>query len=228
MDNQVRDDGKIVTIPRYSGFQRVNHWITAILFILLALSGLSLAFPSLFFLSALFGGGAAARAIHPWLGLALVVSFFWLAAGLVSRNIIHGDDITWLRNIRRVLANEHEGLPELGKYNLGQKGVYWSQALLILILLGSGLAIWQEYFGGATSIPMQRFAASIHSLAAMIAIAIIFIHVYAAFWTKGTLRAMTRGTVTGGWAYVHHRKWLKEMLGRDSAAAAPAPRARRE
>ena len=48
-----------------------------------------------------------------------------------------------------------------------------------------------------------------------VAIILVFIlHVYAAIWTRGTIRAMTRGTVTGGWAWRHHRKWLRELAGR--------------
>jgi cytochrome b subunit of formate dehydrogenase len=53
---------------------RINHWITAISLVLLALSGLSLFHPSLFFLTGLFGGGQWTRAIHPWIGVVLFVS----------------------------------------------------------------------------------------------------------------------------------------------------------
>jgi formate dehydrogenase subunit gamma len=63
-----------------------------------------------------------------------------------------------------------------------------------------------------TSIETQRIALLIHALAAALAMSIIIVHIYAGIWIKGTGRAMIRGTVTGGWAYMHHRKWLKEML----------------
>jgi cytochrome b subunit of formate dehydrogenase len=36
---------------------------------------MSLFHPALFFLSGLFGGGIWTRILHPWLGLALVVTF---------------------------------------------------------------------------------------------------------------------------------------------------------
>jgi formate dehydrogenase subunit gamma len=218
MDTSSQERQAVLYIPRYTAFQRINHWITAVLFILLALSGLGMAYPPLFFLTGLFGGGEAARAIHPWLGVALVVSFFLLAVRLIDVNLINNDDIVWIKKIRQVLRNQDEGLPEFGRYNAGQKGVYWSQLILIAILFFSGLPIWQVYFGASTSIPLQRFAVLIHSLAAFVAIAIIIIHIYAAFWAKGTMRAMTRGSVTGGWAYTHHRKWLREVLAREAEA----------
>lgn len=203
-------------IRRYSGLQRINHWITAIAFVLLTFSGLSMFYPSLYFLSALFGGGPATRTLHPWFGLVLVVSFFFLAIQFVRNNVWNRDDIDWMLRFQRVMMNEHEGLPDLGKYNAGQKGVYWSQIALILVLLATGLVVWQQYFGARTTIEAQRIALLIHSLAAVVAITIIIVHIYAGIWIKGTGRAMLRGTVTGGWAYVHHRKWLRQTLAAGS------------
>jgi formate dehydrogenase subunit gamma len=36
---------------------------------------------------------------------------------------------------------------------------------------------------------------------------------------KGTVRAMMRGSVTGGWAWRHHRKWLRQEVGAKRVAA---------
>lgn len=201
-----------IYVPRYTRFQRVNHWVTAILFVLLALSGLSMFYPRLFFLAAPFGDGEGARRLHPWLGVALAASFVLLAVPLLRSNFWNRDDVRWMRHIRSVMSNDEEGVPELGKYNAGQKGVYWSQALLLLVLLVTGLLVWQVYFGHLTSIPTQRIALLVHSLAGVLAITVIIVHIYAGIWTKGTGRAMTRGSVTGGWAYIHHRRWLRDSL----------------
>ena len=212
MDAGIGTTGRPLYVRRYTAAQRLNHWITAIVFVLLTLSGLAMFYPSLYFLSALFGGGAATRAIHPWFGLVLAASFYFLAIQFVRNNIWNRDDINWMLRFKSVMTNQHEGLPELGKYNAGQKGVYWSQILLILVLLATGLVVWQQYFGAWTTIETQRVALLIHSLAAAIAITIIIVHIYAGIWIKGTGRAMLRGTVTGGWAYIHHRKWLRDTL----------------
>ena len=37
-------------------------------------------------------------------------------------------------------------LPEIGKYNAGQKRVFWGMSLLIILLLCTGLVIWDTYF----------------------------------------------------------------------------------
>lgn len=204
--------GRPVQVDRYTLAARINHWITAISLILLAISGLALFHPSLYFLTALFGGGQMTRTLHPWIGVVLFFSFFGLFFRFWKANLWRSEDGTWLRRIRDVIAGHEENLPELGKYNAGQKMVFWGMSLLILILIGSGLVIWNAYFASFTSIEQQRVALLVHAVAAVAIICVWIIHVYAAIWVKGTISAMTRGQVTGGWAWRHHRKWFRELV----------------
>ena len=39
----------------------------------------------------------------------------------------------------------------------------------------------------------------------------IIVHIYAGIWVKGSIRAMTRGVVTPGWAWKHHRAWFRAV-----------------
>ncbi len=212
-------------LVRYPTVTRVNHWITAICFVLLTLSGLSMFHPIFFFLSALFGGGQWTRAVHPWIGIILVLSYAGLVAQFWRENFWNEDDTAWVRKIDRVLENEEEGVPEVGQFNAGQKFVFWAMALLIPVLLLTGLVIWEVYFSSFTPLVVQRVAVLIHSLAAIGAILIWIIHVYAGIWVRGSLRAMTRGDVTPGWAWRHHRKWLRHLVETRSAGRGPRPEA---
>ncbi|MDR6634704.1 formate dehydrogenase subunit gamma [Phyllobacterium sp. 1468] len=208
--------GKPVTVDRYTAGARVNHWITATSLVLLALSGLALFHPRLFFLTGLFGGGPLTRIIHPWIGVLLFFSFFGLFFRFWKANLWKSEDGTWLARIRDVLTGNEERLPEVGKYNAGQKFVFWSMSALIIVLITTGLIIWDQYFSVFTTIEQKRWAVLIHAIAAICAISVWIIHVYAAIWVRGTIRAMTRGSVTGGWAWRHHRKWLRELVGKAS------------
>jgi len=192
--------GVPVVVDRYTGAARINHWITALCLVLLALSGLALFHPDLFFLSTLL---------------------FFSFAGLFFRfwhlNLWKGADTTWLARLNKVLGNRDHTDPELveiGKYNAGQKIVFWGMTLLILVLIVSGFGIWDQYFAAYTSIETKRIAVLVHSMAAVIIICVWIVHVYAAIWVRGTIPAMTRGIVTGGWAWRHHRKWLRELAGK--------------
>ena len=219
--------GDPVIVDRYTPGARINHWITATCLVLLAISGLALFHPSLFFLTALFGGGQATRAIHPWIGVVLFFSFAGLFLRFWRLNLWRGADTTWPVRLNEVLGNrDHEDpeLVEIGKYNAGQKVVFWGMTLLIIVLIGSGLVIWDQYFSEYTGLTQKRWAVLVHSLAAITIICVWIVHVYAAIWVRGTIPAMTKGTVTGGWAWRHHRKWLRELVtGKgDHSNAAPA------
>ena len=202
-------DGKIV---RYASATRINHWIVAISFVLLALSGLAMFYPPLFGLSALFGGGDVMRAIHPWIGLVMTVAFFLLAAKVGHENKMSQADWKWLKNFKQVAANHEIDAPEVGRNNAGQKLVYLIALISMIVLLLSGLEIWRAYFTAYFPIDLTRFAALAHAFFAFVLILTIVIHVYAGIWVKGSVRAMTRGTVTPGWAWKHHRAWFREVM----------------
>ncbi|HRF08179.1 MAG TPA: formate dehydrogenase subunit gamma [Xanthobacteraceae bacterium] len=204
--------GEQVVVDRYTTGARVNHWITAASLVLLAISGLALFHPSLFWLTGLFGGGPNTRAIHPWIGVVLFFSFLGLFIRFWKLNLWERTDNVWLGKIRDVLTSNEENLPEVGKYNAGQKMVFWSMSILIILLITSGIVIWEQYFGGYFSIEQRRLAVLVHAIAAVMAICVWIVHVYAAIWVRGTISAMTSGRVTGGWAWRHHRKWLRELV----------------
>src|SRR5690554_1766860 len=84
-------------IVRYSAGQRMNHWIVAITFVLLALSGLALFHPAFYWLTGLFGGGPWTRILHPWIGVAMVVFFVFFAATMFRSNLMNKQDWQWIR-----------------------------------------------------------------------------------------------------------------------------------
>jgi formate dehydrogenase subunit gamma len=201
-------------IQRYTARERSNHWVVAIAFVLAALSGLALFHPAFFFLTNLFGGGPWARILHPFIGVVMFLFFMALAARFWRFNHITAADRQWMQRIKDVLCNRDQGLPELGKYNAGQKVLFWVMVVSIPVLLLSGIVVWQPWFAPYFPIGLLRVAAVVHALAAWIMILGIVVHVYAAIWVKGTIRAMTRGTVSAAWAKQHHRAWYREMTGK--------------
>lgn len=201
------------TLRRHALDVRIAHWIVALAFILLALSGLALFYPGFFFLTALFGGGETARLLHPWIGLVLAIGYLYLFVRMVGSCLWAApEDNLWMGRLADVMARREENLPEVGKFNPGQKLYFWAMALLVAALLVTGIITWQAYFSGLTAIPTQRVAVVLHSILAILAILAFIIHVHMGTWVAGSLRAMIRGTVTGGWAWKHHRKWLRQVV----------------
>lgn len=200
---------------------RINHWATAFFFVALVLSGLSMFHPALFFLSALFGGGQWTRAIHPWLGLGLVLSFSCMVVQFWRDNLWTRADLAWLMKVKDVMLKREGDVPECARFNAGQKGVFWAMVVLLPVLLASGIVVWEAYFFTATSIPVQRIALLIHSSAAIAAIVIWLVHVHAAAWVRGSMTAMLYGSVSPGWAWRHHRKWLRDLVATGSRGPTP-------
>ncbi|WP_206606623.1 formate dehydrogenase subunit gamma [Steroidobacter cummioxidans] len=219
IDNTTSDPQRR-TIQRYTPNERTNHWFVAIVFILSAISGLALFHPALYWLSALLGGGTWTRILHPFLGLVMAIAFALLAAAMWKFNKMEPRDWQWLRQGRDVINNREERLPEVGRYNAGQKLLFFVLVVSILGLLLSGIVIWRQFFSMYFSLGMIRVAAVVHAICAFVLICAIVVHIYAAFWVKGSIAAMTRGTVTPGWAWKHHRAWFREKLH----ATHPRPR----
>ncbi|MDR3392964.1 MAG: formate dehydrogenase subunit gamma [Sulfuriferula sp.] len=198
-------------VARYSASERINHWLVAITFVMLAFSGLALFHPAFFFLTNLFGGGSWTRILHPFIGVVMFVSFLGLIAKFIGQNHITKADLEWQKHLGDIMANKAKNLPEIGKYNIGQKYLFWSLVVIIPLLMLSGFIIWRPYFALYFPVDIIRVAVLVHAVAAFLAIMTIIVHVYAAIWTKGSIRAMTRGTVTTAWARHHHPAWYKEI-----------------
>src|ERR1700682_6772072 len=140
------DSERRATLERYSSGQRTNHWLIALAFVLAALSGLALFHPALFWFTNLFGGGPWDRILHPFIGLFMIVAFIFYAAKMAHENRMLPRDWAWLRRIMDVISNREERLPEVGRYNAGQKLVFYSVVLCLTGLLLTGIVIWRVYF----------------------------------------------------------------------------------
>ena len=213
-------------IVRYTPSQRANHWITAITFVLLAASGLAFFHPAFFPLVHLFGSPQWARILHPWIGVVMFASLAILAATMWRRNLWARNDTQWIRQVGDVIRNDDDKMPPIGKYNAGQKLLFFVMVGSMVLLLATGLVIWRSVFGVLVAWPiwLNRLSALLHAFTAFVLIAGIIVHIYSALWVKGSIKAMVRGSVSGAWARHHHPLWYEETTGRRATHDTP-PRA---
>ncbi len=213
---------KKLQLQRYSAGQRSNHWAVVTCFVLAAVSGFALFHPALFWLTALVGGPQWARILHPYLGIAMFVLFLGLFLAFVGANIWRKEDSAWLGSAGKLVSEGNAAdMPPVGKYNGGQKLVFWLFALCLIVLLVTGALFWQAWFAPSVPIWLQRIAVVLHALAAFGLVLTVVVHAYAAIWVKGTVQAMTRGTVSAGWARHHHPLWYRDQMQGRSAKAQP-------
>jgi formate dehydrogenase subunit gamma len=200
-------------LERYTSSERANHWAVGISFILLALSGLALFHPAFYPLSIVLGGGVWTRILHPFIGVLMALLFVSMFFRFWKLNIITPVDKEWLSRVREMVNGDDHNMPQSGKYNGGQKLLFWLLAACMVLLALSGIVIWRAYFSALFPIGVIRLCSVVHAASAALMIGLIIVHVYAAIWTRGTIRAMLYGTVSRAWAKQHHPAWFRQMTG---------------
>ena len=192
-------------VRRFSRTERTLHWVNALGFFLLLVTGLILYLPSL---EVLVGRRPLIKDVHFWGGVGWIAALALVALlgdrrGLLrtARELDRFDpeDVRWLR--RRLPAPQ-------GRFNAGQKVNASLTAAFTLLFLVSGLLLW---FGERDT--RFRFASTVilHDGLTFAALALLVGHLYLALIhpaTRHALRGMTLGSVSEEWAREHHPRWI--------------------
>lgn len=201
-------------IVRHRRASRLIHWSVALTFFVCVFTGMPIWTPLFGWMAHLVGGLSVARVIHSWAGigfaLASIVMFFhWL-----SDMRLLPSERGWLGPKLFEYMRYESDDSEVGKYNGGQKLLFWAVSLGMLGLLLSGLLMW---FPRAFPSILLQLAYILHDVTFIaFAVAIVF-HVYLGTAAEpGTFGSMVRGTVTRQWARLHHPRWFREVTGEDS------------
>jgi len=196
-------------LARFAVRERVVHWLVALNFLYTALTGLSLWSPRLFWLATIFGGGTTVRGWHPWGGLLFVLFFALMFRAWRAQMKLDSDDRRWLRLAHRYATHEFSALPESGRFNAGQKSLFWMQAASGVLLLLSGAVLW---FPEVMPRFLRELAVLVHPTAALVSMGGIIVHIYmGTAAVPGSFRGMIQGWVTPAWASAHHPKWYREI-----------------
>jgi formate dehydrogenase subunit gamma len=207
-------------IVRYRFHERLQHALTALSYVYLVLTGLAFWTPALYWIAAVLGGGYLSRVLHPWVGLIFSGALLWMFVTWRTDMRVKPEDRAWRSAMRHYMRNEDARVPPAGRFNFGQKQLFWLMVLGGLALLLSGLVLWF-----VASIPWElrvlRYAATlVHAVAALSTIGGFIIHLYMglAVVPEG-LHAIIHGDVPEEWARHHHALWLARV---QSARVPPA------
>jgi formate dehydrogenase subunit gamma len=201
-------------ILRYSFKERMNHWIAAGSFIYLMLTGLAFWTPWLFWIATMLGGAELSRMLHPWIGLVFFVSVCYMFTLWASQMNFEPVDKEWWNSLGHYIRNQDDQMPPAGRYNAGQKLLFWSFFIGGLLLLASGLVLWFT-----ESIPwnlrwLRYLAVIVHAGTALLTIGNFMIHVYmGVFAERGAFGSVIRGDVSLAFAKRYHPGWYKEIVG---------------
>ena len=202
-------------ILRYTLIERVMHWIAALAYAYVLLTGLAFYSPHLYWIATLLGGAPTSRYWHPWLGVVFALTIAWMLRAWLADMRITPEDRRWGQAIRHYVRNQDEDLPPIGRFNLGQKQVFWLMFYAAAVLLLTGAVLWFP-----EKIPWSlrglRYAAILlHVASALATIGLFIIHVYmGTAVVRGGFTSIIRGEVSPAWARSHHRLWYNRVSGR--------------
>ncbi|WP_020559796.1 formate dehydrogenase subunit gamma [Thiofilum flexile] len=198
-------------IKRFSTFQRYVHWTTAILFIVLALTGVILLFGR-YIVIPVFGaeiGGTLTwlcKRTHDFAGPAFGVALLVMIITFIKGNMPSRIDLQWLLK-GGGLFGKHASA---GRYNAGEKAWYWTIALAGTLVVLSGLVLDFPNFDQGRNTMM--YSHWVHSIGAVILIAFAMGHIYmGTIAMQGAFEAMQTGYCDSNWAKEHHDLWYADM-----------------
>ena len=203
------------SIERFTPFERSAHWLNAIAFCVLAVSGLVMAFGKFFLLpvlgATLFGWLTyALKTMHNFAGPIFAVSLLVVLVTFIRDNLPRAGDLQWLAKGGGMLSGEH--VPS-HRFNAGEKLVFWGGAFFLgLIAVGSGLVLDKLVPGLGDTRGQMQVAHMIHAVATVLMMAFFCGHIYlGTIGMKGAFSAMRTGQVDEGWAKEHHALWLEDI-----------------
>ena len=219
-------------LERFTPFERSAHWANAIAFVILATSGVVMAFGQFFLLplmgSTLFGWLAyGLKNAHNFAGPLFAVSLLIVISTFIRDNLPAKGDLNWLLKGGGMFS-EHE--IKSGRFNAGEKVVFWGGLFVLgLVVVGSGLVMDKLIPGLVYERSTMQIAHMVHSVSNILMIVMFMGHIYLGWITEGAMEGMRTGYVDETWAKEHHELWYDDVKSgkvaaqRGSAAAPSAP-----
>jgi formate dehydrogenase subunit gamma len=211
------------TLLRFNTLERFGHWLTAVTFLVLALTGLNLVLGRVLILP-LVGEGAFgtlsawAKIAHNYVAWPFMLGLVLIFVLWIRDNLPAKVDMEWIRHFGGFFKKGVH--PPAWRFNAGQKMIFWSVIVGGAALSVSGIfLIFPEL---NTSFTGWQWMQTIHGIVSAIMIAIILAHIYiGSVGMEGAFDAMGNGEVDLNWAREHHSLWVEDELGR--AEAKPRP-----
>jgi formate dehydrogenase subunit gamma len=212
-----------IKILRFKSFERFSHWLTAVSFVILGLTGLNITFGKIVLLP-LIGPDAfsdvsqAVKYVHNFTSFSFVAGLLLIIVIFFKDNIPEKVDLEWLKQGGGFIKNKHASA---GRFNPGEKAVYWLSLLAGIAVSVSGFLLLFPFYG--TNIAGMQIAQVVHAVVAVLFVALILAHIYiGTLGMEGAFEAMGSGEVDLNWAKEHHDQWLARQLAGEERQARPS------
>jgi formate dehydrogenase subunit gamma len=209
-------------VSRFKAFERFVHWLTAVSFVVLGISGLNITFGKHLLLP-LIGNDAfsafsqAAKYAHNFTSFPFVLGLVLIVVMFIKDNIPEKSDIEWFKQGGGFIKSKHA---PARRFNAGEKLVFWGALGAGVAVSVSGYLLLFPFY--ITNIADMQIAQVVHSIFAILFVALILGHIYiGTLGMEGAFEAMWTGEVDFNWAKEHHDLWLEDELAKDRPAGPP-------
>ncbi len=209
-------------VRRFNAFERFSHWLTAISFVVLGLTGLNITFGKILLLpmigpEAFSSVSQVVKYTHNFVSASFVIGLVLIVAIWIKDNIPQKVDIDWVKQGGGFIKSKHA---PSGRFNPGEKLVFWFALGAGLAVIISGYLLMFPFY--VTDIAGMQITQIVHAVVAVLFVAVIIAHIYiGTLGMEGAFEAMATGEVDLNWAKEHHDLWLKEQLAKERLAARP-------
>jgi formate dehydrogenase subunit gamma len=202
-------------VLRFKAFERFAHWLTAVSFVVLGITGLNITFGKHLLLpligyDAFAAFSEAAKYVHNFTSFAFVLGLVLIIAIFIKDNIPDKTDIEWFRQGGGFIKSKHA---PARRFNAGEKLVFWGAlGAGILVSISGYLLLFPFYI---TDVAGMQIAQVVHAVIAVLFVALILGHIYiGTLGMEGAFEAMWTGDVDYNWAKEHHDLWLEDKLAK--------------
>jgi formate dehydrogenase subunit gamma len=210
-------------ILRFKAFERFSLWLTAVSFVVLGLTGLNITFGKIVLLP-LIGPDTfssvsqAAKYVHNFTSFSFMAGLVLIMVIFFRDNFFGKVDLEWIKQGGGFIKNKHASA---GRFNLGEKFVYWLSVAGGIAVSLSGLLLLFPFYG--TDIAEMQLAQVVHAVVATFFVALILAHIYiGTLGMEGAFEAMGTGEVDLNWAKEHHDLWLAQQLENQNRQGHPS------
>jgi formate dehydrogenase subunit gamma len=201
-------------VLRYTLRERLTHWVAAGSYIYLMGTGLAFWSPWMFWIAVMLGGGQISRMLHPWAGLIFTAAVIYMFTMWSKQMRFEPVDHEWWKSLHFYITNQDDKMPPAGRYNAGQKLLFWSFFGGGLVLFLSGLVLWFTDWLPWSWRWLRYVAVLVHPIAALATIGNFMIHIYmGVFAERGAFGSVIRGDVSMAFAKRYHPGWYEEIVG---------------
>ncbi len=205
-------------IVRFNVLERFVHWMTAVSFVVLGITGLNITFGRSLVLpwmgpDAFSAWSEWAKISHNYLSFAFTIGVVAMFVIWVARNLPSHNDIVWFKNGGGMFGGKE---PPAEKFNGGEKLIFWISMIGGGLVIATGYVLLFPFYG--TTVANMELAEIVHSVVAVLYVSAMFVHIYmGTIGVEGAFEAMAEGTVDTNWAKERHSLWYQEEAKSGSA-----------